>query len=120
MLVHVKTPHTEVNIKGEVSEGLMKALRTDFGDHLDITDDDARINPFECDWFQETKARMTPGDRLRIDRENAGWSQSVLGKKIGSRSRAFISDLENGRAAVSTETARTLAALFNRSPDRYI
>lgn len=120
MLVHVKTPRTEIEIKGEVSDRLMKALRNDFGNNIDISDDDILIDPTESAWFKESKAQMTPGDLLKIDRENAGWSQTELGKKIGFFSRQYISDLENGRKNISLKVAKQLASIFNRSVERYV
>jgi DNA-binding XRE family transcriptional regulator len=120
MLVHVKTPRTEIEIKGEVSDRLMKALRNDFGNKIDISDDDMLIDPTESVWFKETKAQMTPGDLLKIDRENAGWSQTELGKKIGSFSRQYVSDLENGRKNISLKVAKQLANIFDRSVERYV
>lgn len=120
MLVHVKTPRTEIEIKGEISDKLMKVLRNDFGENIDISDDDVLIDPTESSWFKETKAVMTPGDRLKIDRDNASWSQAELGKKIGSFSRQYISDLENSRKNISLKVAKKLAVLFDRSVGRYI
>jgi len=120
MLVHVKTPRTEIEIKGEVSDQLMKALRNDFGNEINISNDDMLIDPTRSAWFKETKAQMTPGDRLKIDRENAGWSQAELGKKIGSFSRQYVSDLENGRKNISLKVAKQLAIIFDRSIERYV
>ena len=120
MLVHVKTPRTEINIKGEISGRLIKALRNDFGNDIDISDDDMLIDPTESAWFQEIKAQMSPGDHLKIDRENFGWSQAELGKRIGSFSRQYVSDLENGRKNISLKVAKKLAVIFDRSVERYI
>ena len=96
MLVHVKTPHTKIEIEGEVSEKLLKVLRIEYGEMVDIIDEEY-IDPFKTDWYKSTKNKMTPGDRLRIDRENKGFTQQNLGLKLGKFSRHYISDLENGR-----------------------
>jgi DNA-binding XRE family transcriptional regulator len=120
MLVHVKTSRTEIEIKGEISDRLMKALRNEYGNDIDISDDDMLIDPSESAWFKETKAQMSPGDHLKIDRENAGWSQAELGKKIGSFSRQYVSDMENGRKNISIKVAKKLAGIFDRSVERYI
>ena len=120
MLVHVKTPHTEIEIKGEISDRLMKALKSDYGKNIEVSDNDILIDPTETAWFKETKTQMTPGDCLRIDRENAGWSQTELGSRISSFSRQYVSDLENGRKNISLKVAKKLADIFDRSVERYV
>ena len=120
MLVHVKTPRIEIEIKGVVSDQLLTMLRNEFGENLDVSDDDTLVDPFETDWFKETKSQISPGNNLRIDRENAGLTQAELGKRIGSFSRQYISDLENCRKNVSLKVARKLADQFDRSIERYV
>ena len=119
MLVHVKAPHTKIEIEGEVSEKLLEVLRNEYGEMVDISDDEY-IDPFKTDWYKTTKEKMTPGDRLRIDRENKGFTQQILGLKLGKFSRHYISDLENGRKNISIQVARKLSVIFNKSVDRYI
>ena len=34
----------------------------------------------ETEWYRETKARITPGDVIRIYRENRGWSRAKFRK----------------------------------------
>ena len=119
MKVHVKTPHTEIDIKGEISEKLLNILRAEYGDALDISEDEY-INPFESDWYNQIKEQMTPGDVLKIDRENMGITQQVLGNKLGNFSRQYISDLEHGRKNISLQVAKKLAVIFDNNADRYI
>jgi len=54
------------------------------------------VNVFETDWYKEISAEMTPGDTLRIRRENAGLTQAALGEKTGV-ARQNISAMETGR-----------------------
>ncbi len=61
----VKTPHTEIVIKGMISDMVISFLQKEFGSSLEITDDDAPVNVFETDWYKTTKASMKP-DNGRI------------------------------------------------------
>ena len=119
MLVHVKTPHTEIDIKGEVSEKLLKLLKSEYGENVDVSEEEY-IDPFKSDWYRETKSQMTPGDVLRIDRENADLTQQELGAKLGKFSRQYISDLEHGRKNISLQVAKKLAVIFRKPVERYI
>ena len=37
------------------------------------------MNFFETDWYRDIKSKMTPGDNLRIYRENRDLTQAKLG-----------------------------------------
>lgn len=119
MLVHVKTPYTEIEIKGDVSDKILEVLQSEYGDILEIQRDEY-INSFETDWYNEVKESLTPGDYLKTDRENKGITQNDLGSIIGSFSRQYISDMEHGRKNISLPVAKKLAAYFNRPVNRYI
>ena len=75
---------------------MTKFLKSEYGQDLDITEEEY-VDVFETAWYKETKSKMTPGDILKVDRENAGLTQQKLGLKLGKFSRQYISDLENGR-----------------------
>ena len=119
MLVHVKTARTEIDIKGDVPGKLLSILMKEYGDSIEIRED-AYINPFETDWYNEVKESLTPGDYLKTDRENRGISQGELGSVLGKFSRQYISDLEHGRKNISLPVAKKLAAYFDRPVNRYI
>jgi len=119
MLVHVKTPHTEIEIKGEISKKVLEVLKFEYGENL-IFEKETYIDPFTSDWFMEVKESLVPADYLKTDRENMGLTQKELGLKIGNFSRQYISDLENGRKNISLTSARKLSDLFNRPVNRYI
>lgn len=78
------------------------------------------MNVFETDWYWEIKSRMTPGDNLRIYRENRGLTQAKLGEMLGNVPRQHISNMERGARSISLKTARKLAALFKVSPEKFI
>ena len=119
MLVHVKTPLIEIDIKGDVSENLLNVIKNEYGEIADIAEDDY-VNPFESEWYVKTKKQIKPGDILKIDRENSGMTQSELGRKLGNFSRQYISDMEHGRKNISLKTARKLSHLLDRPVNRYI
>ena len=121
MLAVVKTPHINVHIQGRVPSRLLRCLRTEYGNklHIDEEKDDSLVDLFDTDFYRETKKEMTPGTYLRIYRENHKMTQEELGNKIGV-SKSFICDIEHDRRAISKETAKKLAAIFNISVARFI
>ena len=118
----VKTLHIKVNIEGDIPENLLKVLKEDFGNKLKLINnpDEEIINAFETDWYKDIKKKMKPGDYIRIDRQNKNLTQAELGKLIVNTSRQYISDIENGRRAVSLKFAKELAKIFDRPIERYL
>ena len=82
--------------------------------------DEETANIFETGWYRDIKSRMTPGDNLRIYRENRGLTQAKLGEMLGDVPRQHISNMERGVRSISLKTARKLAALFKVSPEKFI
>lgn len=78
------------------------------------------IDIFETDWYRTIKAAMTPGDNLRIYRENLGLTQAELGKYLGGVPRQHISNMEHGRRPISLKMARKLAEVLKVSPEKFI
>jgi len=118
----VKTPRIEVNIKGEIPPKLISLLEEEFGENLQIAEegDEEKVNIFGTDWFQEIKAQMTPGDNLKIYRENHSLTQAKLGELLGGIPRQHISNMERGIRPVSIKNARKLAEIFGTSPAKFI
>ena len=117
-----KTPRIDVRITGEISKKLLKTLEDECGDDLVIiTDPDEEfVDAKETDWYREAKAELTPGESLRIYRQNAGLTQEALGKMLGDLPRQHISNMENNSRAISLEMAKKLARLLNTSPARVL
>ena len=82
--------------------------------------DEETANIFETGWYRDIKSKMTPGDNLRIYRENRGLTQAKLGEMLGDVPRQHISNMERGVRSISLKTARKLAALFKVSPEKFI
>lgn len=126
MQVVVKKPHIKFNISvdGFVNSAFLLKIadlvKNEYG-AIEVNYDD--LESTDCtqkDWYKETKNSMTPGDYIKIYRENHNWTQTELGEKLGGLSRQYLSDLENGRKGVSKELAKKLATIFNVSIERFI
>ena len=122
MLAIVKTPHIEINIKGEIPSKLLTVLEEEYGEDVEITeeDDEELLNVFETDWYKNIKAQMIPGDNIRIYRENFGFTQAELGKRLGNIPRQHISNMERGSRNISLKMAKQLAKIFDVSPEKFI
>jgi len=117
-----RTPHIDIRITGEISEKLLKTLADECGgDLVIITDPDEEfVDAQEADWYKEAKAGLTPGESLRIYRQNAGLTQEALGKMLGDLPRQHISNMENNSRAISLEMAKKLAKLLHTAPARFL
>ncbi len=121
MLAVVKTPHIKLLVEGEISKAFLSYLKHHFGNQLKIQDDDEEyINIEETEWYKEMSKKITPGDAIQCYRENYGWTQAELGKRMGGVSRQRVSDYENGRREVSKKMAKQLSKLFKVPVERFI
>ena len=118
----VKSPHIELKIKGEISPKLIAVLEEEFGPELQLEQDqdDEVLDIFEMDWYTQIKSKMTPGDNLKIYRENRGWTQAQLGEMLDSMPRQHISNMERGTRSISKKTARRLAQIFKVPTGKFI
>jgi len=123
MQVHVKTPRIRVDITGEhIPAELMDAVKSVFNDdeiELIEKEDDEYVNWFETEDHREITALTTPGDVMRIYRENRLWSQARLGEELGGMSRQKISDMERGSRTISADTAIALSRVFGIPVERF-
>ena len=118
----VKTPHIEVNIKGMIPQRLISLLKEEYGEEVKVidNDDDQLINVFETPWYKNIKKALTPGEVMRIYRENHAMTQTRLGELLGGIPRQHISNMENGKRPISLKTAKKLAKLFNIPIERLL
>lgn len=118
----VKTPRIEINIKGEIPPKLLSVLEEEFGENIHLTEEgeEELVDIFETDWYKEIKAKTSPGDNLRIYRENRGLTQAQLGLILGGIPRQHISNMERGIRPISIDMARKLAKVFKVSPAKFI
>ena len=118
----VKTPHIEVSIKGMIPQKLISLLKEEYGEEVKVidNDDDKLVNVFETPWYKNIKEVLTPGEVMRIYRENRAMTQTSLGELMGGIPRQHISNMENGKRPISLNTAKKLAKLFNIPIERLL
>jgi len=118
----VKTPHIEITIKGEIPPKLLSVLEEEFGKGVHLTEEGEEevVDIFETAWYAKIKSKMTPGENLRIYRENRGLTQGQLGVLLGGIPRQHISNMEHGIRPISLKMARSLAKVFKVSPAKFI
>ena len=122
MQAAVRTPHTEIRLRGDIPDKIINLLRAEYGQDVHVeTDDDAEtVKAFESDWYKTVKAAMMPGDALKIYRENHKLTQAALGKMLGGIPRQQVSNMENGIRPISLAMAKKLATVFGVPADRFI
>ena len=118
----VKTPRIELQIQGDIPPKLISVLKEEFGDDLRLEEEqgDEIANVFETEWYRQIKSSMTPGDNLKIYRDNRGWTQAQLGEKLGGLPRQHISNMERGLRPISKNIAKRLALIFAVPPSKFI
>ena len=83
-------------------------------------DSEETVDIFATDWYREIQSKITPGDTLKIYRENHGLTQAQLGEMLGGIPRQHVSNMERGVRPVSMKTARKLAKIFKVSPGKFV
>ncbi|WP_032920491.1 helix-turn-helix transcriptional regulator [Leptospira santarosai] len=120
MLVVVKTPRTRVHIDGEVSEKFLKAIKSEFGREVEISDDSESIPFRESEFFKKFGHEAGPGNNMRTYRLLAGLTQTQLGEKLGGIPRSHISAFESESRPIGKELAKKLAKLFGVSVEMFL
>ena len=124
MLAVVKKPHTKTTlfeIKGNIPAGIMEYLHREFGQNVEIVDENEElVNIFDTHWYKAIKKTISPGDTLRIYRQNLGLTQTELGQKLGKFTRQKISDMENNKRSISKAVAKKLSKIFDVQIERFL
>ena len=122
MLAVVKTPHIRVRIQGNIPSKIIKVLQDEYGESVRLVEeaDDRLVDVFKTAWYRRTHARLTPGKRLRIYRQNMKMTQATLGKLLGGIPKQFVSNMENGIRPISKKMALKLADIFETSVAKFI
>ena len=114
----MKTPHIEIS--GEViPEKLLNFLKKEYGKNLIINRDDDE-DAQDTDWYKNIKEKTTPGDIVKIYRENKGITQKDFGKMLGGLSRQYVSDVEHNRRGISKDVAKKIAQILNIPVERLL
>ena len=83
MQVHVKTPRTEIEMKGDIPEKIINLLKEVYGKKVTLSDDDEYINIRKTEWykkvFRENRDYLwpIPGSEIDINplmTQNPGWN----------------------------------------------
>jgi hypothetical protein len=89
MLAVVKKHRTNrrlFEIKGEIPQNVIEYFQQEYGNSFEIIEEKESelIDIFETDWFKKMNQSTTPGESIRIYRQNKGLTQEELGKKLGN------------------------------------
>jgi DNA-binding XRE family transcriptional regulator len=122
MLAVVKTPRTRIEIKGHIPKRILQALKEQYGAKVQLVleDDNEKMDVFETEWYKRIKAKTTPGDNLRIYRQNAGMTLQRVGELLDGMPRQHVSNMEKGIRPISKKVALKLAAIFKVSVEKFI
>jgi len=120
MQVHVKTPHTKIDMTGDIPEKIITMLKEVYGKKVTISDDDEYVNVKDTDWYKNIKAEITPGETVSFYRKMHKMTQKELGDKLGNFSKQNISEIERNIRPISKKTAKQLSDLFKISIDRLL
>lgn len=123
MLAVVKRRRTKkrlFEIKGDIPGHVIAYFKREYGDEFQIIEQDDLVDIFETDWFKNIDASTTPGESMKIYRQNKGMTQAELGKLLGNYTRQHISDMEHNRRSISKEVAKKLSSVFKVSVSRFL
>ena len=119
MQVHVKTPHTKIDMTGDIPEKIITMLKEIYGKKVTVTNDEY-VNVKDTDWYKNIESKITPGETLSFYRKMHKMTQKELGEKLGNFSKQNVSEMERNIRPISKKTAKQLSDLFNISIDRLI
>ena len=122
MLAVVKTPHIRVRIQGKIPSKLIDVLSDEYGESVHLVEeaDDHLVDVFKTAWYRRIQDRITPGQRLRIYRQNMKITQTALGNMLGGIPKQFISSMEKGIRPISKKMALRLAENFGISVAKFL
>jgi DNA-binding XRE family transcriptional regulator len=118
MLVVEKARHIEVEIRGPGAESVLAILRRELPS-LETSDDDTYDPVENSDWFAALAAEVTPGQSLRVYRDNAGWTQAQLSEKTGIPV-PHLSGMENDKRSIGKAAAKKLASALGTDYRRFV
>jgi DNA-binding XRE family transcriptional regulator len=109
-------------IKGDIPKNVIEYLQQQYGIFFEVIEENENelIDIFETDWLKNATNSSTPGESVRIYRQNMGLTQEELGKKLGNYSKQYISDMEYSRRSISKDVAKKLGRIFNVPIERFL
>ncbi|MDR1812884.1 MAG: helix-turn-helix domain-containing protein [Candidatus Fibromonas sp.] len=117
MLAVVNRPRIEIRAK-RIPVKQMNFIRLEYPNVVVKKDneDSDEVDFTELEWFKETWASMTPGENLKLLREEQRISKKELSEKCGI-SLVRISDYESGRVKISQSIAKKLAKVLGTAEE---
>lgn len=123
MLAVVKKPHTDTmlfEIKGNIPNQVLGYLKQEFGQNVEIIEDEELVNIFETNWYEQISATITAGDAIKVYRENHGLTTAELATKLGGLTAEEVSEMESNKGDINFDIAEKLSELFQVPIDRFI
>ena len=123
MLAVVKKRRTSkrlFEIKGDIPKNVIEYLQQQYGSFFEVIEENELIDIFETSWFKNAEQSSTPGESVRIYRQNLGLTQEELGKKLGNYTKQYLSDIEHSRRSISKDVAKKLSRIFNVPVERFL
>lgn len=130
MLAVVKKPRTNkpiFTVRGNIPSWMISRLKKEYRTGLIIKEDDNKsvednnlVDIFESEWFSVIDSKTSPGENIKMYRENIGLSQAALGDMLGNVPRQNVSMMESGKRGISKDTAKKLSRIFKVPVSRFI
>ncbi len=113
MLVAVKMPHTEFEVRGDnVPQDVIEFFRKRFGADNVVVDEDEYVDVDDIPEFREFKANLTPGKVIRFHRKTLKkLTQAQLAAMVGC-DKMTISRMERDVQPVGKKTALRLSKVL--------
>ena len=113
MLVAVRMPHTELEVRGDrVPQDVIDFFRNRFGADNVTVDKDEYVDVDDIPEFREYKDSLTPGKVIRFHRKNLKkLTQAQLAEKVGC-DKMTISRMERDVQPVGKKTALRLSKVL--------
>lgn len=119
MLVRARAPRIDVRISGRGARQVADLLRRTYRDVRILPDDDEFVDILETDWYKSISATMTPGNALRIYRDNAGFTLAELSARTGI-AESHLSAMENNKRGIGKITAQKLGKALKCEYRRFL
>jgi DNA-binding XRE family transcriptional regulator len=124
MLAVVKKPHTNMmlfEIKGDIPSQVLAYLQQQFGANLNLVEDkEETVNIFDTAWYKQISSALTPGDAMKVYRENQGLTILELAEKLGNLTSEEIAEMESNKREINIALAEKLSELFNVPVERFL
>jgi transcriptional regulator with XRE-family HTH domain len=78
------------------------------------------VNIFETTWYKQINSILTPGEVMKVYRENHGLTTQELGDQLGYLTSEEISEIESNQRQINSDTAEKLSELFHVPKERFL